>query len=73
MNLALSSAAAPAATGADSGRAARTVKFRDGSLVPALGQISAQLAQRRHPEPDEEEALRTGLSFRMTLTDTAEI
>jgi diketogulonate reductase-like aldo/keto reductase len=53
--------------------AKRTVKFPDGTLVPALGQGSAQLAQGRHPEGVEEEALRTGLSLGMTLIDTAEL
>ena len=52
---------------------ARTVKFRDGTVVPALGQGSARLAQGRHPAAEEEEALRTGLSLGMTLIDTAEI
>ena len=51
----------------------RTVKFRDGTVVPALGQGSASLAQGRHPEAAEEEAMRTGLSLGMTLIDTAEI
>jgi diketogulonate reductase-like aldo/keto reductase len=51
----------------------RTVKFRDGIIVPALGQGSARLAQGRHPAAEEEEALRTGLSLGMTLIDTAEI
>src|SRR6201984_1855159 len=50
-----------------------TVKFPDGTIVPALGQGSANLAQGRHPEAAEEEALRTGLSLGMTLIDTAEI
>jgi len=62
---ALSSAPARAAT--------PTVKFRDGTNVPTLGQGSANLAQGRHPEAAEEEALRTGLSLGMTLIDTAEI
>jgi diketogulonate reductase-like aldo/keto reductase len=53
--------------------AARTVKFRDGTIVPALGQGSWHLAQGRHPEAAEEEALRTGLSLGMTLIDTAEV
>jgi diketogulonate reductase-like aldo/keto reductase len=71
---ALSSASAfTAATGAISNGAGRSVKFRDGTIVPALGQGSAQLAQGRHPEAIEEEALRTGLSLGMTLIDTAEI
>ena len=62
---------AAAGTGAD--EAPRTVKFRDGAVVPALGQGSAQLAQGRHPIDVEEAALRTGLSLGMTLIDTAEI
>ena len=52
---------------------APTVKFPDGTIVPALGQGSAGLAQGRHPEAAEEEALRTGLALGMTLIDTAEI
>ena len=63
--VALSSAPARAAT--------PMVKFHDGATVPALGQGSANLAQGRHPEAAEEEALRTGLSLGMTLIDTAEI
>jgi diketogulonate reductase-like aldo/keto reductase len=51
----------------------RTVKFRDNTIVPALGQGSWHLAQGRHPRAEEEEALRTGLSLGMTLIDTAEI
>ena len=53
--------------------AARTVKFRDGRTVPALGQGSAGLGKGRRPVAEEEEALRTGLSLGMTLIDTAEI
>src|ERR1700674_2163275 len=74
MIVALSSASArAAAAGAASNGAGSTVKFRDGTIVPALGQGSANLAQGRHPEALEEEALRTGLSLGMTLIDTAEI
>jgi diketogulonate reductase-like aldo/keto reductase len=51
----------------------RTVKFRNGTTVPALGQGSWHLAQGRHPAAEEEEALRTGLSLGMTLIDTAEV
>src|SRR5215471_1115188 len=51
----------------------RTVKFRDGAVVPALGQGSARLGQGRRPQAQEEEALRTGLSLGMTLIDTAEL
>jgi len=73
MIAALSSASAfAAATGATSNGAGRTVKFHDGTTVPALGQGSWHLGQGRHPEAVEEEALRTGLSLGMTLIDTAE-
>jgi diketogulonate reductase-like aldo/keto reductase len=58
---------------ASAAAASPTVKFRDGTIVPALGQGSAGLAQGRHPEAAEEEALRTGLSLGMTLIDTAEM
>ena len=61
--------AAPAASGV----AERTVKFRDGTVVPALGQGSAGLGQGGHPQADEEEAMRTGISLGMTLIDTAEL
>jgi diketogulonate reductase-like aldo/keto reductase len=49
------------------------VKFPDGTMVPALGQGSANLGLGRRPEAAEEEALRTGISLGMTLIDTAEI
>jgi diketogulonate reductase-like aldo/keto reductase len=61
-----------AAIGANSNIAGRLVKFRDGTVVPALGQGSWHLGQGRHPAAVEEEALRTGLSLGMTLIDTAE-
>jgi len=47
------------------------VKFPDGTIVPALGQGSWHLAQRRHPLPVEEEAMRTGIALGMTLIDTS--
>jgi diketogulonate reductase-like aldo/keto reductase len=73
MFAALSGASALAApTGVASNGAGRTVKFRDGTVAPALGQGSARLAQGRHPDAVEEEALRTALSLGMTLIDTAE-
>jgi aryl-alcohol dehydrogenase-like predicted oxidoreductase len=50
----------------------RTVIFAHGIIVPAVGQGSARLAQGKHPAAEEEAALRTGLSLRMTLIDTAE-
>src|ERR1700730_5048878 len=61
-----------AATGVPSNGAGRTVKFRDGTVAPALGQGSAGLANGRHTQAEEEEAVRTGLSLGMTLIDTAE-
>jgi diketogulonate reductase-like aldo/keto reductase len=61
-----------AATGLAPTGAGRSVKFRDGTVVSALGQGSARLAHGRHPQAEEEEALRTGLSLGMTLIDTAE-
>jgi diketogulonate reductase-like aldo/keto reductase len=64
--LAFNAATAGAATGI-----ARTVKFRDGTSVPAIGQGSWHIGQGRHPADDEEDALRTGLSFGMTLIDTS--
>jgi diketogulonate reductase-like aldo/keto reductase len=51
----------------------RTVKLRDGRSVPALGQGSARLAHGRHPQAEEEAALRTGIDLGMTLIDTAEL
>jgi diketogulonate reductase-like aldo/keto reductase len=61
-----------AANGVDSSAGGRTVKFPDGTIVPALGQGSWHLGEGRHPAAVEEEALRTGLSLGMTLIDTAE-
>jgi len=61
------------AAGAASTGAARTVKFRDGTVASALGQGSAGLGKGRHPQAVEEEAVRTGLSLGMTLIDTAEV
>ena len=58
---ALDAAAAVAPTGT-----ARTVKFRDGTIVPAIGQGSWHIGQGRHPAAEEEEALRTGLTLGMT-------
>src|ERR1019366_6812352 len=72
MIAALSGASAfAAATGAVPNVAGRTVKFHDGTIVPALGQGSWHLGQGRHPETVEEDALRTGLSLGMTLIDTS--
>ena len=46
----------------------RTVKFRDGTIVPALGQGSMRLSQEAHAE-----ALRNGIALGMTVIDTAEL
>ena len=66
-------AAFGAASGTASAAENRTVKFRDGAIVPALGQGSANLGKGRRPQAEEQEALRTGLSLGMTLVDTAEM
>jgi diketogulonate reductase-like aldo/keto reductase len=58
-------------TGASSQPAARTVKFPDGTTVPALGQGSARLGRGKHPQTVEEEALRTGVALGMSLIDTS--
>jgi diketogulonate reductase-like aldo/keto reductase len=63
--------ASDAATAVASADTARTVKFRDGTIVPAIGQGSANIGKGRHPAADEEDALRTGLSLGMTLIDTS--
>jgi len=51
----------------------RAVKFPDGTVVPAVGQGSWHLAQGRHPEAAEEQALSLGVSLGMRLIDTAEL
>jgi diketogulonate reductase-like aldo/keto reductase len=74
MALALATKSAFAATNDDSSNSeGRAVKFRDGTVVPAVGQGSWHLAQGRHPEAAEEEALRLGVSLGMRLIDTAEL
>ncbi len=60
-----------AATGAASETAGRTVRFPDGTAIPALGQGAWHLGQGRHPLAVEEEAMRTGISLGMTLIDTS--
>jgi diketogulonate reductase-like aldo/keto reductase len=64
------SAQAPRAD-AESNTAPRTVKFPDGTIVPALGQGSWHLGQRRHQLSVEEDAMRTGIALGMTLIDTS--
>jgi len=63
----------PLEAAAQAPAAARTVKFRDGRTVPALGQGSARLAKGRYPEAAVIEALRAGIAAGMTLIDTAEL
>ena len=58
-------------TGAESNPAPRTVKFPDGTTVPALGQGSWHLGQKVHPLSVEEEAMRTGIALGMTVIDTS--
>jgi diketogulonate reductase-like aldo/keto reductase len=60
-----------AAAGAAAQTAGRTVRFPDGTTVPALGQGAWHLGQGRHPPAVEEEAVRTGISLGMTLLDTS--
>ena len=69
--IAVGGLARPASAVASTGTG-RTVTFRDGTVVPALGQGSWHLAQGRHSEAAEQEALRTGIALGMTLIDTAE-
>jgi diketogulonate reductase-like aldo/keto reductase len=69
--LSLPAMSALAAADAESKPAARTVRFPDGTTVPALGQGAWHLGQGRHPEAVEKEALLTGLSLGMTLIDTS--
>jgi diketogulonate reductase-like aldo/keto reductase len=51
--------------------APRTVKFADGTTVPALGQGGWHLAEGRHAQSVEEEAMRTGIALGMTVIDTS--
>ena len=74
MLAALATKSALAGTNGDSSNSeGRKVRFRDGTTVPAIGQGSWHLAQGRHPEAVEEDALRIGLSLGMRLIDTAEL
>jgi diketogulonate reductase-like aldo/keto reductase len=52
--------------------AVHTVKFPNGTIVPAIGQGSWHLGQGRHPERVEQEAVRTGIALGMTVIDTSE-
>jgi hypothetical protein len=71
VGLSLPAAGAMGASALSADAPPRTVKLRNGTVVPALGQGSSHLGQGRHPEAVEEEALRTGISLGMTLIDTS--
>ena len=76
MIAALSGGGSALAAGADTSlnAAGHTVKFQDGSIVPAVGQGSWHLGQGKGilAAPLKEEALRLGVSLGMRLIDTAE-
>ena len=69
--IAVQASAQDLGTGAESTPAPRTVKFPDGTTVPALGQGSWHLGQKVHPLAVEEEAMRTGIALGMTVIDTS--
>jgi diketogulonate reductase-like aldo/keto reductase len=74
MLTALATKSPVAGTNGDSSNSeGRKVRFRDGTTVPAIGQGSWHLAQGRHPEAVEEDALQIGLSLGLRLIDTAEL
>jgi diketogulonate reductase-like aldo/keto reductase len=64
-------AATSSAAAAAPATARRTVRFPDGTVVPAVGIGTWHLGQDRHPVAVETEALTTGLSLGMTLIDTS--
>lgn len=51
----------------------RTITFADGTRVPALGQGTWYLGERRDCREAEQEALTAGIEAGMTLIDTAEM
>lgn len=51
----------------------KTIRFPDGTTVPALGQGSWMMAEEPARRSDEIAALREGLSLGLTLIDTAEM
>lgn len=71
LSLPVISARVFAAAGAASEPVGHTVRFPNGTVVPALGQGAWHLGQGRHPPAVEEEALHTGISLGMTLIDTS--
>jgi diketogulonate reductase-like aldo/keto reductase len=57
--------------GAATSASGRTVRFPNGTIVPAVGQGTWHLGQGRHPAAVEEEALRLGVSLGLQLIDTS--
>lgn len=51
----------------------KTIRFPDGTTVPALGQGTWMMAEDSARRSDEIAALREGLSLGLTLIDTAEM
>lgn len=51
----------------------KTVRLRDGTAVPALGQGSWKMAEKPELRSDEIAALREGIDLGLTLIDTAEM
>jgi diketogulonate reductase-like aldo/keto reductase len=60
-----------AATPAPVATPGRTVRFPDGTTVPALGQGAWHLGQGRHPAAVEDEAVRAGIALGLTVLDTS--
>jgi len=50
-----------------------TIRFPDGTQVPALGQGTWQMAKRPAQRAEELAALRAGVELGLTLIDTAEM
>lgn len=51
----------------------RTVRLKDGGLMPALGQGTWHMGDHKNTEGQEIESIRLGISLGMTLLDTAEM
>ena len=51
----------------------QAVRLPDGTLVPALGQGTWHMGERRSDRRAEAAALQLGLDLGMTLVDTAEL
>src|SRR6266704_3731024 len=51
----------------------KTVQLQDGKRVPALGQGTWRMGEKKKAHADEVAALRLGIDLGMTLIDTAEM